>query len=64
MYLKGLFSNFKFHLLKSLHILVFNQLISIHSACLMQPETNKVHWSTQSVSSREQNALHVHVEYN
>lgn len=56
-YLKGSFDHIILQLGKRLHVFLFYELISIHSAGFMKPKAHKIDWSFQACRSREQNSL-------
>ena len=57
MYLKSTLSHFKLDLLECLHVLVFNELVTIHSAGLMEPQANSVHGRFDCIRGGEKDAL-------
>ena len=57
MHLKTGFSDLKFHLGKGGHVFSVDELVSIHTTGLVQPESHQVHWRLETIGSGKQQTL-------
>ncbi len=57
MYLKSSLGNLKLDLLECLHVLVFNEFVPVHSASLMEQQSDGVHGRLDRVRRGEEDAL-------
>ena len=56
-YLESYLCNLKLYLLKCFHVFVFNELVPIHSAGLMEPQANSVHGCLDCVGGGKEDTL-------
>ena len=56
-YIEELLGYVKFHLFESLHVFLVYQFVAIDPACLMQPQSDKVHGRLEAVTARKKYSL-------